>query len=79
MHNRFEMERRDDDMAEVIQMTDIAKRSLGREQKDYFHNQAAYWDEVAEIAQRQLDYAKSQREYALQMLGMLPKEGGYPE
>ena len=41
--------------------------------------QAAYWDEVSEMATRQLEYATTQREYALRMLGMLAVDGGMPE
>ena len=69
-------------IAEVIYMTDIAKDSIKRlspEQREYFHSQAAYWAEVQEMAEKQLEYATSQREYALQMLGMIPDRGGYPE
>lgn len=72
-----------ENIAEVIYMTDIAKDSMKKimspEQSDYFRSQAAYWSEVQEMAERQLEYATSQREYALKMLGMLPATGGYPE
>lgn len=53
-------------------------RELGTDQKEYFHSQAAYWGEVVEMAERQLEYALGQRAYALTMLGMLPDHGGYP-
>jgi len=68
-----------DSIAEIIYMTDIAKRALSPEQTEYFRSQAAYWAEVQEMAEKQLEYATSQRAYALQMLGMLPNHGGYPE
>ena len=63
-------------MSEIIH---LPQRELTEEQTDYFHGQAAYWDEVAEMATRQLEYAQAQREYALRMLGMLGVRGGYPE
>lgn len=44
---------------------------LTPEQRDYFHQQAAYYDEVEQVAQRTVEYAQKQREHALRMLGML--------
>lgn len=63
-------------MSEIIY---LPQQELDTEQKDYFHSQAAYWAEVQEMATKQLEYATSQREYALRMLGMLAIDGGYPE
>lgn len=63
-------------MSEIIY---FPQQELNPEQKEYFHAQAAYWAEVQEMATKQLEYATSQREYALRMLGMLAIDGGYPE
>lgn len=64
-------------MSEIIQFP--APEGLTREQRDYFHGQAAYWEVVQETAQKQLDYATEQRAYSMRMLGMIAIDGGYPE
>lgn len=52
---------------------------LDKQQEQYFHSQAAYWEEVREMAQKQVEFAIGQRALALEMLGMIPEKGGYPE
>lgn len=63
-------------MGELIH---FPKPELDPQQKEYFHSQAAYWGEVIEVAEKQLEYAIGQRALALEMLGMIPDRGGYPE
>lgn len=46
------------------------------EQRAHWHEQAAYWSEVQESSQRQVEYAGRQREEYLRLLGMLAVEKG---
>ena len=47
---------------------------LTPEQRQHWFEQAGYWGEQEEIANRALEYAQRQRENALRMLGMLGVE-----
>lgn len=65
----------EDNIADVIYMTDIAKDSLRRltpDQLTYWRGEAADADVKAEELQEALDFQLARRSYALTMIGMLP-------
>ena len=51
-------------------------KQMTPEQRQHWHDQAAYWGVHEEISQTSLEYAQRQRENALRMLGMLANEKG---
>ena len=51
-------------------------QTMTPDQRQHWLDQAGYWGEVEETAQRALEYAQRQRENALRMLGMLTTERG---
>jgi hypothetical protein len=55
-------------MGEIIRMP---IPELTPEQRDYWHEQAAYWGVRQEISNNSLDYANKMRHEALVMLGMV--------
>lgn len=64
-------------MGEIIYLPTPDK--MTPEQRQHWLDQAGYWSEHEEIAQRALEYAQRQRENALRMLGMLGIERGLTE
>lgn len=52
---------------------------LTGEQRQYWHDQAAYWAVKQEDAEHATEYAARHREDALRMLGMLGVERGLPD
>lgn len=61
-------------MGEIIYLP--VPNNVTPEQRQHWFDQAGYWGEVEENAQRALEYAQRQREAALRMLGMLGVEKG---
>lgn len=60
--------------AEIIQFP--VPQEMTGEQRQHWHDQAAYWCVVEENAMTALEYAQRQRENALRMLGMIGVERG---
>lgn len=60
--------------AEIIYLP--TPTDLTPEQREHWHEQAAYWAVRQEDAERALEYASRRRESALRILGMLGAENG---
>lgn len=60
-------------MGEVV---NLPEPRLSPEQRQHWHEQAAYWGVQEEASKRALDYAQKQRGHALRMLGMLASQSG---
>lgn len=52
---------------------------LTGDQREYWHEEAAYWAIKEEDAYQAVEYAGRRREAALRMLGMLGAERGLPD
>lgn len=54
-------------------------QQMTAQQRQHWHDQAAYWGVIEEDAQTKLEYAQRQRENCLRMLGMVGTERGLPD
>lgn len=61
-------------MGEIVYLP--TPKELTTEQRQHWHDQAAYWAIKEEDSLRALEYAQRQRENSLRMLGMLGTELG---